>query len=327
MSASAVAGRLTPTPRPVISAVFLTGATLTVLLPHDEIEQVLRSACRDLPAHLRLQLAPDAGVPAGLHPLLIDIWQLSDGRLELAGLTQHQWSELVYSSCGAAFGAALGALGGVPRGIAGSVRGGMDGVRRGMNALGRVGRTLSENSARALGNYVEVMFSIPLVRVSDESSSSASGPFSLSLGVYTDSKPACAIDQRFRYGLGKTLARIELEEGGTTGLARVVDTSGHEVLSASLHSCGHLERPPELLSPWLEAPLLGVHRASAEKPASLRYSGLRRHFGPTGVHALTGVIRLPRGPFGLPSGAWDIAPRSIGYDRVWSEITLPGGLS
>jgi hypothetical protein len=336
---------------PVISATFLTGVTLALLVPRAEVEARVALASESLRSSERLRL-DDAGLVAGARPVLIDIWQLAQGRLELGGLTQHEWSELAYGALGGAFGLAIGAL----RGATGAVRGtsrngagkrveraapawrqvlsattqaGLRGMGSGVSTLAGFGRRVSESSARSLGNYTEVMFSIPGVHVvATGQPSLAARPFTLSLGVYTDSMPACSIDRNFRYGLGKVPATIEFGSSESTQLVRVIDELGRETLSVAvrpLERCGRL--PPDLTQ-WFGAPLLGIHpRKGANGTAAARRSSLRRHFDSAVLRKLTCQLRLPFGPFGLPSGNWLLTDGCVCYDKVWSEITLPGDAS
>jgi hypothetical protein len=324
-------------PLPVISATYLSGVTLPLLLPRAQIAAVVAAAAEKLAPHRRPRLMADFAGGAW-HPLLIDVWQLQQGRLELAGLTQHEWAELGYGTLGGAANGALGALRGLraaldssssehrqtrpslPSPLSAALRGGLEGLASGAGAFRRVGRALSEHSAYNLGNYAEVMFSIPNVRIAPDS-----GSFALSLGVYTDSHSACAIDRFFRYGLGKTLAAIQLNRSERSQLIRVIDPAGREVLSATIRTSEPLSRLPAEMTGWFDAPLLGIH--SRGEAAVLRWSCMRRHFDAVGLCNVDGELTLPMAPFGLPSGGWRLSTQCVAYERVWSEITLPATLS
>jgi len=170
----------------------LSGARLAGLrfsLPcHEE-------ALRD--ARQAFGLAPvTASVPApipGGPRMWCELWHLSDGRLELAGLDQHAWSAMLGAWAGTWWGAWRGMLTGRPQAMVTSAREGASAAVE-----------WSQIHSMTLGHYREMLLAIPSF-----AEGTSEGKPMLVVGMLTDSPIAQWADGAWGYGFGKRLARLE----------------------------------------------------------------------------------------------------------------------
>jgi hypothetical protein len=194
-----------------------------------------------------LTLVPLPGVPALLHPVMIELWRVQGGRVELGDLDAHAWAERGGALAGLVCGATMGALAAVgPGGVATAVRDGLTGRRAGLlgslcgavagglagsytggalgatiaagvgaQLAGRVGRWSSEASSNALGTYNEILVSVPGVRAAPWASRVVTDHDpggSFVLAMHTDSLMAILGERALGWGFGKRLASIERQE-------------------------------------------------------------------------------------------------------------------
>jgi hypothetical protein len=189
-----------------------------------------------LPKVQALGLTPQPGVPRGLHPIIVEIWRVNDGRMEMAGLDAHDWSELVGATAGVGMGGGAGALiGGSLGALAGAAGGGMSGQARGPLAwwwgaaagaaagtasgassaasvgamfgarlVAGVARGLSQAGSRVAGSYNEVMVTVPCTRPRSTDPSACA----FVLGMYTDSALSRWGERLLGFGYRKRAARV-----------------------------------------------------------------------------------------------------------------------
>jgi hypothetical protein len=239
--------------------VYATGATLdastaVVLIPFDD--------ARAAAAAEGLRLAPLEGAPPASHPVLVEFWYVRDGRAELDGSDQHEWSATAASAGAAIASAGVGALLGGSVGAWlgplgawwGAGAGWLSGATLGEAQGGVWGRRLSEQVSRALGTYGEVAVTMPGVWLPD-----GRGPFQRVLGMYTDSPIALWTAQTFGYGFGKRLCGLSVDPFR----AWTVAEDGQPRLEARFGEAATAEAraPLGAIQAWRALPLLGAPEA------------------------------------------------------------------
>lgn len=179
-------------------------------------------------------LGRHASIPKGRHPLIIEIWRVSDGRMEPGGRDLHSWSERAGRGLGMVL--SLGRSAGVAAN------------------LGRLARQVSEVGSKVLGSFNEVMVTVPHIEGLDPRIPSPS----LVLGMYTDSPISRLGDRIFGFGFDKRIAHIV-----RSGFERfeVREPDGKLLLQARLAASGEIpitaKAPGALLRTCLAKPLIG----------------------------------------------------------------------
>lgn len=172
-------------------------------------------------------LPPLPGIPEGSHPMIIEVWLLQNGLIEIAGATAHGfWTHagggagLAFggaagAACGAWYGGAAGAALGMWMGPLGWWGGAMLGASVGAPLFARAlaqeaamqgmwaGRTASENECRTLGTYNEVIVTVPCRRVR---AGGIEDDLLFVLGTFTDSAVSRLGEQFFGWGYRKSPA-------------------------------------------------------------------------------------------------------------------------
>jgi hypothetical protein len=221
---------------------------------------------RDLAGHLArfgpLRIANALGSDPNRHVITCELWTVTEGRLMLGGVDQHEliarWAGLVGGLAGAATGAGLewfqGAMKGAPA-LAASAR---FGARRGFDdasvAAGKRARQLSRRLAPS--PYHELFVSVPDVCLGDESTR-----YTLVLDMVTDNVYARAADRYNGYGYHKQMGDFDLSRPD----AFHVLLSGLPVLSGSLGGISKAARASDgaaiarLNERWARPLLGGLH--------------------------------------------------------------------
>ena len=217
---------------PYSSAATLDSTTFVLMVDSDLLSAALE--------RYRVQLRRADGVPAGRHPVCIDLWHVESGRAEGMGADQHEWSESSASTAGAIAGSWIGgaaasgmsalrgaidgaltgtslgpiasfwgaAAGWVAGGTRGAGEGALAGARGGAAMGAQAGRRWSESLSRSIGTYEEVLLAVP----------NAIGPTEQGqdcmfvLGMWANSAIAIWGDRALRCGYRKRFAQIWREE-------------------------------------------------------------------------------------------------------------------
>jgi len=287
--------------------------TLTLFVERRRLEAELSQAVPDV----SLERVLDA--PPGLHPLLIDLWQVENGHLTPAGWDMLDGSQALGSAVGAAAGVGVGAaafasyaglLGFVqpPEGTSSQARswwasgvaalsnqalgtlvGGFQGAQVGSSLAGQAARDMAARGVRRFGSYREILVAIPSVRWGSEQN-----PRQLVLGMYTNSRLARWGEQVLGYGFGKRLAEIDIHSWSDVN-AFTPDGSrllrGRWTVPDEFFSYPRL---PAFVPPWLAQSLLGLRRG--RPVASLLQRGWCP--GQTELRQITGSLEI--GPQLLP---------------------------
>ena len=330
------------------SARYLSGARLdsTTLPLLVDISEVRRA----LTVHPGLSLSPSARSVRGAHPIVVDLFRVSQGRVEAGGTDQHKLSAMAGGSfgawCGAGMGGAMGsaqgalaggtmgsyvgewlgpvgsllgaatgwAVGGAFGALAGLAPGVSKGARLGAATAGRASRRLSDT----IGTYDEMLIGVPDVVVRGD----GDRRYFFVLGMYTNSAIARWGDRTFAFGYRKQPASIVNEPFQTFQM----NVSGRKRFTAEfsavepdawrvLEGTGH-----DALSGFYGQPLLGI-----TERGQLARSRLDRSFTDAAVRFATPVrATVTLGPdfaTGLPGGSY--APRALHARSVMSRVTLP----
>jgi hypothetical protein len=269
-----------------------------------------------LPSRLSLPRLPH--VPEGRHPVIVEIWRVHDGLIEVGGLDAHRLWELaggaagfgLGGSAGAALGAGMGGAAGAANGAAlgmwlgplgwwwGAAGGAAAGAAVGatmMAATGAldgarltadVGHRTSRINSRVIGTYNEIIVTVPCQREQRGSI----GDFAFVLGTYTDSAASMLGEWLVGWGYRKSPAlggrtkdgALEVNIGSSGGPFRVVSRQALPPvpLSAVRASASHLLGT-------LSRPLLGVLPADR-----LMLSFMDRSFEDPAVRVTPVSVRL-----------------------------------
>lgn len=307
----------------------------TIALPLWPVE-----LARIMAAFPGVKLAPAGGMPPGVHPLCIDLWRVSAGRIEVGGRDQHTLAQrageatgaLVGGGVGAAWGATAGAAAGASTGatlglalgplgaawglgmgwVAGATLGaaaaGVAGAAHGAASAGLPWRRVSETASRTLGSYHEVLIGLPNAVVGD------GPPAFLVLGMYTDNPIALWGDRVLRTGYGKRLAPIRLR---AVRQFEVGGEGGKRLVAALRPGRGS---PPGLgaHAAWLSQPLLGRPGAGA-----YALSRLDRALDGVRIAPVAGTVTLsPDFLPGLDEGRRSF--RALGARHPWGAFQARG---
>lgn len=210
------------------SGAHVDGTTFALLVDAARLQRLLD------PIGVVLGAAPD--VPAGRHPVVIDLWRIVSGRIETAGIDQHTWSTATGAAALAAFGGVIGAAAGSGQGaidgaaagaaagaamgpvgwwcgaMAGLVAGGASGgamgfasgVAQGVRAGAGLGEGVSRRMSRTFGTYEEVLVAAPYARVRGRDA----GPYMFVLGMRSNGPVSIWGDRALRFGYRKGPAEI-----------------------------------------------------------------------------------------------------------------------
>ncbi len=336
---------------------YLSGARLdsTTLPLSVDVSEVRRA----LAVHPRLALSPSARSIRGKHPIVVDLFRVSQGRVEAGRTDQHRLSSMAGGSFGAWYGAGVGgAMGSAQGALAGSTMGGYvgewlgpvgsllgtatgwmagaafgalaglspgvsKGARLGAAAAGRASRRLSDT----IGTYDEILIGVPDVVVRGD----GEWRHFFVLGMYTNSAIARWGDRTFAFGYRKQRATIVNEPFE----AFQMNVSGRRRFTAEFAAVEpHDWRPRgavlhDALFDFYKQPLLGI-----TERGKLSRSRLDRSFTDPAVrfaapvHAT--VTLAPDFATGLPGGAY--LPGRLSASQPWgvlhsrsvmSRITFP----
>jgi hypothetical protein len=291
------------------------------------------------------------GVPGGYHPMIVEIWRVQDGLIEVAGLTANNLWEMAGTAAGLGFGGGAGAVLGAGFGsAAGAINGGSIGMpfgplgwwwgaatgaaagaamgaammatSGGMTAArcaAEAGRRTSENNSRVIGTYNEIIVTVPC-RYAPHGGPCCDVAFVL--GTYTDSAASMLGEWLVGWGYRKSPAfgtregdgALEVAIGSSNSALRIVSRQAESNLPAAGRSAA--DRVLHALS----HPLLGIL-----SPNRLMVSFLDRSFEDHAVRLTPASVRLESGDQflkGLPGFAADIKP--VGNNHPWGAFVVTG---
>lgn len=312
--------------RPAAGLRYLSGARLdstTFALMVDAA--AVRAALADLDP--RLSLARPAEVAAGKHPIVVDLFRVSEGRLEAGSIDQHRWTggsgamtgAWLGAGVGGMFGAGYGGLTGATMGgyvgrwlgpagwLAGAATGWMGGCMLGamsglapgvvrgamLGAKGAAGA--SQRWSDAVGSYEEVLIGVPdvVVRGDRIEGGAASPRHFFVLQMYTDSALARWGDRAFAFGYRKQMAQIQHDLFRSIRVEErqrvLLDCSFVNEDQTHWQSAAQTTRSRRLLE-TLRQPLLAV-----TEDGRLARSHLQRDLTASDVSTATGAVRVADG--------------------------------
>lgn len=305
-----------------------------------------------LPKQAGLTLPRLPGVPERQHPLIIEIWRVQDGRIEVEGITADRMWELGSGVAGIGFGGSAGATVGAGIGsVAGAANGGAMGMWLGpagywwgaaagaaagaltgaamMATAGalsgarwaaREGHKASQRCSRVIGTYNEILATIPCRRIEPPS---PADDFAFVLSTHTDSMPSLLGERIVGWGYRKERAigfrteegALEVEACASGALFKLADRQvSPPVPPAQVRS---------FASPVLESlshPLLGMLPADR-----LRVSFMDRSFESPAVRLVSTSLRMEWGDTffpGLRGTIKNLLP--LGKDSPWGAFMVTG---
>jgi hypothetical protein len=303
-----------------------------------------------LPDHAGLSLPRLPHVPEGQHPVIVEVWRVQDGVIDVGGATAHRMWELAGGATGLGFGgsagAALGAgLGGVtgaagggafgmwlgPLGwwsgaVAGAAAGaamgaaltGITGAMQGARWAALAGRRTSETASRVIGTYNEIIVTVPCRFVGR---GGYGGDFAFVLATYTDSTASMLGERLIGWGYRKSPAFGTRSGGGVLEVnigpsAEPVRIVSHPQPAGQIEAYSAAAHVLAALS----NPLLGGLSAD-----QLIVSYLNRSFGSSGVQLAPAAVRLEAGDAFLPGlrGLSANIPCS-GAANPWGAFSVTG---
>lgn len=320
----------------------LTQATSTfVLVPLASVREELAS--------LGLEVERAGAVPAGMHPIWLDLSYIEGGTAEAGGVDQHTWwqwaGEATGGTAGWAAGAAMGGAASAGTGAIalamfgswlgpvgfwsgaaagwlggaglGAAAGGAAGAAYGRALGARSGRSLSATASQTLGTYREVIVAVPNV-VGRRNGAR----YLFVLAMHTDGPVAVWGDDALRYGYRKRLSTVT---GRKFELYEVRDGQGERLLRAETRSpaAGAWRRPREMAGirgalGWTSQPMLG-HLGDDRFAVSV----LERRYLSAGVRVAPVAGRLwtqaSLAPI-LRAGQHDLLP--LAARRPWGAFTV-----
>ena len=329
-----------------LSGARLDSTTLPLLVDISEVR-------RALAVHPRLSLSPSAPAVRGAYPIVVDLFRVSQGRVEAGGTDQHKLSAMAGGSfgawCGAgvggAMGSAQGALAGSTMGsyvgewlgpvgsllgaatgwLAGGAFGALAGLAPGVSKGARLGAATAGRASRRLsdtiGTYDEMLIGVPDVIVRGD----GERRYVFVLGMYTNSAIARWGDRTFAFGYRKQPATIvnelfqtfQMNVGGRkrfTAEFSAVEPGAWRAIEGTSH---------DALFDFYRQPLLGI-----TERGQLARSRLDRSFTDAVVRFAAPVrATVTLGPdfaTGLPGGSY--SPRALHARSVMSRVTFPTAL-
>lgn len=305
-----------------------------------------------LPTRGRLSLPRLPHVPAGRHPIIVEIWRVQDGLIEVAGLTAHRWWELAGGAAGLGFGGSAGAaLGAGIGGAAGAANGGAlgmwlgplgwwwgattgaaagaaagaaklatTGATLGARWAAATGRRTSEANSRVIGTYNEIIVTVPCRR---EYPGGLTHDFAFVLGTYTDSMASMLGESLVGWGYRKSRAFGTHAEDG----ALEVSTGPSRVPFRIVNRHELPPMPPAVVRSTatqvltsLSCPLLGVLPANR-----LMVSFLDRSFEDQEVQVAPVSVRLESSDAFLPGLSGFVSDiDALGNGDPWGAFAVRG---
>jgi hypothetical protein len=304
-----------------------------------------------LPPRARLSLPALQDVPEGRHPIIVEIWRVQDGLIEVAGLTADSMWEVASSAAGFGLGGVAGAaLGAGAGGAAGIVGGGAIGMWLGplgwwwgiaagtaagvtvggtmaatagaMRGAGWgmvAGRVTSQTNSRTIGTYNEIIVTVPCRRPEH---ADVAGDVAYVIATYTDSSASMLGEWLVGWGYRKTRAfgtrtkdgALEVRTDSSDAPFMVVrQQPSHQLPSA----VGPLPSTRVLNS--LSRPLLGIQ---TEQPM---VSYLDRSFDSPDVQVRPVSVRVESSDAFLPRMRGFVSDiRAIGDDAPWGAFSVTG---
>jgi hypothetical protein len=259
------------------------------------------------------------------HQVCCELWRVTEGRVLVGGLEQHQWA-MVARELGHVTGAIWGAWTTWARQASSGLMSRGRPTRNPHEAARRMGEFFERQAVEAtqwtlIEPYHELLFSVPDVLYEGRRE-----PVSVVLGMTTDLPLALKLDRIAYYGYDK-----HMTEFSTDGRHRwEVTLDGAPFLSASLKPTGRVEADIDRarVSSGTTQPLLGGLRDRRPMIAELR-----RDLNASGedLHEVEGTIELRRAPFPLlsdgrhPVRSADAPPTriSVGFREVEAFVTYP----
>jgi hypothetical protein len=289
-------------------------------------------------------------VPQGRHPIILEIWRVQNGLIQVGGLDAHDLWEIAGSSAGlgvggsagAVLGAGLGGAAGAAAGgtlgiglgplgwwwgaaagaVAGSVAGAglmaAEGAVRGAHWAAAMGRKTSENNSRMVGTYNEIIVTVPCCY----EQAGRARDFTLVLAAYTDSAASLLGEWLVGWGYRKSRASgtwtedgaLEVMTGSTGPPLRIISRAAPPMPASAVYSAAtHVITAQS-------HPLLGLRYADR-----LVVSFLDRAFEEQTMRLTPASVRLESGDAFIPglSGAVsDISP--IGDTEPWGAFIITG---
>ena len=336
--------RRTPPP-PTYSTARLDSLICPVMIDSRELQSCL-------PAHAQLSLPRLPHVPEGRHPIIVEIWRVQDGMIEVGGVTAHRMWELASAAAGIGFGGSAGAaIGAGIGGAAGAASGGglgmwfgplgwwwgvtagaaagaaagatmmaTTGATHGARLAAAAGRRTSEINSRIIGTYNEIIVTVPCRRTRR---GGFTDDFAFVLGTYTDSMASILGEWLVGWGFRKSQAFGARTKDGALEVGICPTGAPFRVVSRQTSTPG----PPNLVRlaathvlTSLSHPMLGVLPANR-----LMISLLDRSFEDPAVSVVPVSVGMESGDGflqGLRPFASDI--KAIGNDDPWGAFVVSG---
>lgn len=329
---------------PTYSTARLDSLVCPVLVEVQELQ-----GCLPPSARLSLRLLPN--VPEGRHPVIVEIWRVQDGLIEIGGLTAHRMWELAGSAAGlglggtagaalgAGMGGAAGALGGGALGMwlgplgwlwgaaagtatgvtVGSTMAATAGAMRGARWGTVAGRMTSETNSRTIGTYNEIIVTVPC-RCAERPD--IAGDVGYVLATYTDSSASMFGEWIVGWGYRKSQAfGSRTEDAALEVRVNSSDEPFVIVRPQRSHASSSVVAPSAVTQvvTLLSRPLLGIHTER------LMLSFLDRSFDSPGVRLTPRSLRLESTEAFLPGLRGFVADiNAIADDAPWGAFSVTG---
>ena len=330
---------------PTYSTARLDSMVCPVLVDSRELQ-----ACLPKAAGLSLPRFPQ--VPAGKHPIIVEIWRVQDGTIEVGGVTAHKLWELAGGVAGLGFGGSSGAaIGAGIGGAAGAANGGAlgmwlgplgwlwgaatgaaadaaagaammatTGAMRGARWAAEAGHRTSETNSRVIGTYNEIIVTVPCRR---EQPGGLARDFAFVLGTYTDSVASMLGEWLVGWGYRKSKAlggrtrdgALEVRVGSSGIPFRVVSRLElPPIPAATVRSIG------AGVYASLSLPLLGMLSTD-----QFMVSFMDRSFEHHAVRVVPAAVRLESGDAFLPGLRGFTADlNAIRHQDPWGAFVVSG---
>jgi hypothetical protein len=302
-----------------------------------------------LPKGHNLSPTTQPGSVRGKHPIILEIWRVRDGHLEVGGIDSHGWSELSGATTGLGVGGGVGTLVGAGvGGLAGAAGGGLlglwmgpfgwllgatagatAGAATGATLTGTAGalvgarwgagaaRRVSEAGSRMAGSYNEIMVTVPCKHVTPRGENEVA----FVLAMYTDSALSRWGERILGFGYHKKPARVtqvaaDTLEVSTRASEPLLKIKVHDLLQ-SADSKQPAARPS---LPWLALPLLGLAPSGRAV-----ISFLERSFSHDSVRLAAASVRVETTAAfltGFGASGTRIAPLTT--DNPWGAFVATG---
>lgn len=330
---------------PTYSTAGLDSLVCPVLVDSSELQSCL-------PAGAQVSLPPLPHVPEGRHPVIVEIWRVRNGVIEVDRVTAHEWSEMaggaaglglggsVGAALGAGLGSASGAAGGGALGMwlgplgwwwgatagaaagaaAGSTVMAITGAMRGARWAADAARRTSEVSSQIIGTYNEIVVTVPCRLVQRGGLTS---DFAFVLSTCTDSTASMLGEWLLGWGYRKSVAfgarahdgALEVRIGSSATPFRVVSRASSPPVppAVALPIATHVLRS-------LSLPLLG-----ALSEDRLMVSFLDRSFAAQTVRVTPAFVRMEAGDDFLPGiGGFSSDIEPMGSRAPWGAFLVTG---